>query len=107
MAGEYNRWGGVAVVATSLLLAGSYFTYTKSLYPISLDSPFSTSAPFGLPRSSAQQNKQPITMMSPLQVSGRLRELEESYFVDRGMGVVRYDVSQLPSNSPIVDVRSE
>lgn len=107
MAGEYNRWGGVAVVATSLLLAGSYFTYTKSLYPISLDSPFSTSAPFGLPRSSAQQNKQPITMMSPLQVSGRLRELEESYFVDRGKGVVRYDVSQLPSNSPIEDDRSE
>lgn len=46
-------------------------------------------------------------MMTPLQVSARLRELEESYFVDRGKGVVRYDVSQLPSNSPIEDDRSE
>lgn len=102
-----HRWGGVAVVATSILLAGSYFTYYKNLRAISLESPFSTSAPFGLPRSSAQQNKQPITMMTPLQVSARLRELEESYFVDRGKGVVRYDVSQLPSNSPIEDDRSE
>lgn len=46
-------------------------------------------------------------MMTPLQVSARLRELEESYFVDRGKGVLRYDVSQLPSNSPIEDDRSE
>lgn len=46
-------------------------------------------------------------MMTPLQVSARLRDLEESYFVERGKGVVRYDVSQLPSNSPIEDDRSE
>lgn len=105
--GYFNRWGGVAIVTTSILLAGSYITYSKSMSPISSDSPFSTSAPFGLPRSSAQQNKQPITMMTPLQVSARIRELEESYFVNRGNGVVRYDVSQLPSNSPIEDDRSE
>jgi pyruvate dehydrogenase phosphatase len=33
--------------------------------------------------------------------------LEESYLVERGKGVIRYDVSQLPSNSPIEDDRSE
>ncbi|VVT56524.1 uncharacterized protein SAPINGB_P005131 [Magnusiomyces paraingens] len=104
------RWSSVAVVATSILLAGSYLTLAPRRATISLESssPFSTSAPFGLPRSSSQQNnKQPITMMTPLQVSARLRELEESYFVERGKGVVRYDVSQLPSNSPIEDDRSE
>lgn len=45
--------------------------------------------------------------MSPLQLSSRLRESEESYLVERGKGILRYDVSQLPSNSPIEDDRSE
>lgn len=103
--GPNQRWKSVAVVATSILLAGSYLTFKPR--SIALESPFSSASPFGLPRSSAHQNKEPITMMTPVQVSARLRELEESYFVDRGKGVIRYDVSQLPSNSPIEDDRSE
>jgi pyruvate dehydrogenase phosphatase len=54
-----------------------------------------------------QSTKQSIKMLSPAQVTSWLRENEESYFVDRGRGVVRYDISQLPSNSPIEDDRSE
>ncbi|ODV96029.1 hypothetical protein PACTADRAFT_49449 [Pachysolen tannophilus NRRL Y-2460] len=33
--------------------------------------------------------------------------LEESYMVNRGKGVTRYDMAQLPSNNPIEDAKSE
>lgn len=95
-----------AVAASSLLLAGSYIAFPSLRSVIHSESPFSTSATFGIPNSNGN-GKQSITMMSPLQVSNRLRELEESYMVERGNGVLRYDVSQLPSNSPIEDDRSE
>jgi len=44
-----------------------------------------------------------VEMLSPDQATQKLRRMEESYFVNRGRGVVRYDVNQLPSNSPIED----
>lgn len=97
----------VAVAASSIILAGSYIAFPSFRSTIiSLESPFSTSSTFGIPSTNGN-GKQSITMMSPLQVSSRLRELEESYLVERGKGVLRYDVSQLPSNSPIEDDRSE
>ena len=103
---RYNRLS-VAVAASSIILVGSYFAF-PSIRPstISLESPFSTSSTFGIPRANGN-SKQSIKMMTPLQVSSRLRDLEESYLVERGKGVLRYDVSQLPSNSPIEDDRSE
>lgn len=101
-----NIWS-VAAVTSGLILVGSYFAF-PSLHnsTIFLESPFSASSTFGIPRANGH-NKQSITMMSPLQVSSRLRDMEESYMVERGKGVLRYDVSQLPSNSPIEDDRSE
>lgn len=97
-----------AVAASSLILAGSYIAFPSLRSAIKLESKgsFSTSSTFGIPASNGN-GKQSITMMSPFQVSSRLRELEESYIVERGKGVLRYDVSQLPSNSPIEDDRSE
>ena len=65
---------------------------------------FSTSQSFSIPKSNG---KHVITMLMPPQVSSWLRESEESYLVQRGKGVVRYDVCQLPSNNPIEDDRSE
>lgn len=44
-----------------------------------------------------------VEMLSPQQSDNKLREMEESYHVQRGRGVVRYDITQLPSNSPIED----
>jgi len=44
-----------------------------------------------------------VEMLSPDLATQKLRKMEESFFVNRGQGVVRYDVSQLPSNSPIED----
>jgi pyruvate dehydrogenase phosphatase len=48
-----------------------------------------------------------IEMMSPDQVTQKLRKNEESYIVGRGQGVVRYDVVQIPSNDPIEDDHAE
>lgn len=55
----------------------------------------------------AQQHKEGISLLNEEQVSARLRQYEESYYVRRGKGVTRYDVCQLPSNLPIEDDRSE
>ncbi|KAA8571429.1 hypothetical protein EYC84_001430 [Monilinia fructicola] len=37
----------------------------------------------------------------------KMRRNEESYFIGRGKGVLRYDVVQIPSNDPIEDDHSE
>ncbi|CCF60250.1 hypothetical protein KAFR_0J01860 [Kazachstania africana CBS 2517] len=44
-----------------------------------------------------------FVILDDSQVNNRLRNLEESYLVNRGTGIVRYDISQLPSNHPIED----
>ena len=48
-----------------------------------------------------------LEMMSPEQVTQKLRKNEESWLVGRGNGVVRYDVVQIPSNNPIEDDHAE
>ncbi|ERF68071.1 hypothetical protein EPUS_08507 [Endocarpon pusillum Z07020] len=48
-----------------------------------------------------------LEMMTPAQATERLRKNEESYLVERGKGVVRYDIVQLPSNNPIEDDHAE
>lgn len=58
-------------------------------------------------RNESPYSKQTVTLMNQAQVSSRLREVEESYFVERSNGVLRYDVSQLPSNNPIEDDHAE
>lgn len=48
-----------------------------------------------------------LEMMTPDVATARLRKTEESYIVDRGRGVVRYDLATLPSNDPIEDDHAE
>lgn len=55
----------------------------------------------------AQQHKEGVFLLNEEQVSNRLRQFEESYHVNRGKGVARYDICQLASNSPIEDDRAE
>lgn len=54
-----------------------------------------------------QEAKQQITLLSDSEENKRLTENQESYTVDRNKGVLRYDISQLASNNPIEDDRSE
>ncbi|KAH6695834.1 phosphatase [Plectosphaerella plurivora] len=58
-------------------------------------------------KTTRDDGKRVIEMMTPDQATQRLRQLEESYFVNRGEGVVRYDLVQLPSNDPIEDDHAE
>lgn len=48
-----------------------------------------------------------LEMLTPEQATKKLRKNEESYLVNRGKGVVRYDIVQVPSNSPIEDDHAE
>lgn len=48
-----------------------------------------------------------VEMLTPEQSTQKLRKMEESYLVNRGRGVLRYDLVQLPSNSPIEDDHAE
>ena len=52
-------------------------------------------------------DRRSLEMLTPEQASQKLRKNEESYNVNRGKGVVRYDVVQVPSNWPIEDDHSE
>ncbi|GCE99114.1 hypothetical protein ZYGM_001770 [Zygosaccharomyces mellis] len=48
-------------------------------------------------------NGESIMLLSDSEVNARLRNCQRSYLVERGKGIFRYDVSQLPSNNPIED----
>ncbi|SCW02051.1 LAFE_0E13080g1_1 [Lachancea fermentati] len=53
--------------------------------------------------SSDSENVSTISLLSDKEVTQRLRQQEQSYYVQRGRRVIRYDVAQLPSNAPIED----
>ena len=79
----------------ALLVSGDQF-YTATL---SGDQP--------LAKHTDDSDRQVLEMLTPEQATQKLRKNEESYLVNRGKGVVRYDVVQVPSNSPIEDDHAE
>ena len=60
-----------------------------------------------LSKETGSQGQQQLEMLTPEQVTEKLRRTEESFLVGRGRGVIRYDVVQLPSNNPIEDDHAE
>ncbi|KAI5854073.1 protein serine/threonine phosphatase 2C [Durotheca rogersii] len=48
-----------------------------------------------------------LEMLTPEQATEKLRQSEVSFLVNRGQGVLRYDVVQLASNNPIEDDHAE
>lgn len=48
-----------------------------------------------------------LEMLTPDQATEKLRENEASFLVNRGQGVLRYDVVQVASNNPIEDDHAE
>ncbi|KAL7624712.1 [Pyruvate dehydrogenase [acetyl-transferring]]-phosphatase 1, mitochondrial [Parahypoxylon ruwenzoriense] len=48
-----------------------------------------------------------LEMLTPEQATEKLRQHEASFIVNRGQGVLRYDIVQLPSNNPIEDDHAE
>ncbi|PYH29676.1 type 2C protein phosphatase ptcF [Aspergillus neoniger CBS 115656] len=67
--------------------------------PISGDQPLS--------KHTDDSDRRVLEMLTPEQATQKLRKNEESYLVNRGKGVVRYDIVQVPSNSPIEDDHAE
>lgn len=60
-----------------------------------------------LSKEAGDDSRQVLSMLTPEQATQHLRRSQESYFVGRGRGVVRYDLVQLPSNNPIEDDHAE
>jgi pyruvate dehydrogenase phosphatase len=54
-----------------------------------------------------EDGRRVLEMLTPEQATQKLRKSEQSFFVNRGKGVVRYDLDQLPSNDPIEDDHAE
>lgn len=53
------------------------------------------------------EGRKVVEMLTPEQATQTLRKNEQSYFVNRGQDVVRYDLVQLASNDPIEDDHAE
>ncbi|EED23840.1 protein phophatase 2C family protein [Talaromyces stipitatus ATCC 10500] len=60
-----------------------------------------------LAKQSDDSDRRVLEMLTPEQATQKLRKNDESYIVSRGQGVVRYDITQVPSNSPIEDDHAE
>lgn len=132
---EKNKlFGSRVALISGIIIIGSYITFSSSNY-YNLDTlgsnssnsqliknltsgddnsirnnrfySTSTSSIHQINSISNQQNKEGIYLLNDEQVSQKLRKYEESYYVNRGKGVTRYDICQLPSNSPIEDDRAE
>ncbi|KAM0276699.1 hypothetical protein ACHAQH_006467 [Verticillium albo-atrum] len=58
-------------------------------------------------KTTGNDGKRVVEMITPDQATQKLRKTEQSYFVNRGQGVLRYDLVQLPSNDPIEDDHAE
>lgn len=58
-------------------------------------------------KTTGDDGRRVIEMLTPEQATQKLRRDEQSYYVNRGQGVVRYDLTQLPSNDPIEDDHAE
>ncbi|RBQ72915.1 hypothetical protein VDGD_08880 [Verticillium dahliae] len=58
-------------------------------------------------KTTGNDGKRVVEMITPDQATEKLRKTEQSYFVNRGQGVLRYDLVQLPSNDPIEDDHAE
>lgn len=98
-------------VASGILLISSYLSLSNHYLSDSGDSNsfrnFSSAKSINNSTNNDSSKQQSIFLLNDDEITRRLRNLEESYFVNRGKGVVRYDISQLPSNDPIEDDRSE
>ena len=80
----------------------------RKAFVVTADNIWQANIEGGEPISKYNDNtKKVVEMLTAEQATQKLRQHEESYFVGRGQGVVRYDVNQIPSNDPIEDDHSE
>ncbi|RWA13673.1 hypothetical protein EKO27_g1379 [Xylaria grammica] len=98
----YFRRFSVALLS-SLVGYGAWYTYKGNN---SLDQTFGRAkAPFR--RNVDGSGRNVLEMLTPEQATEKLRQNEASFLVNRGQGVLRYDLVQLASNNPIEDDHAE
>ncbi|AMD21552.1 HFL304Wp [Eremothecium sinecaudum] len=98
-----------AIVGGTLLISYSYMPGHLSADTVKGISQFSTSHVLANAKAKKASESQSnvISLLTEAEVNRRLHSMEQSYLVNRGSGIVRYDVSQLPSNVPIEDTHVE
>ncbi|KAL2136704.1 hypothetical protein VTI74DRAFT_2115 [Chaetomium olivicolor] len=98
-----------AYSSTGTTATGDAATQTRSVLVIGQDE-LHTGTYVGegpISKTTGDDGRRVIEMLTPEQATQKMRRNEESYFVNRGQGVVRYDLNQLPSNDPIEDDHTE
>ena len=101
-----NEWK-YAVIGGALILGYSYLSNVVSSDTIKGIKQYSSVNNLSSDSNESNGNSNTISLLTDRQVDSILHKSEESYFVNRGKGILRYDVSQLPSNAPIEDNRVE
>jgi pyruvate dehydrogenase phosphatase len=91
-----TQTGDAAAQTRSVLVIGANELHTGTFVG---DGPIS--------KTTGDDGRRVIEMLNPEQATQKLRKSEQSYLVNRGQGVVRYDLVQLPSNDPIEDDHAE
>ncbi|KAF7544792.1 hypothetical protein G7Z17_g9665 [Cylindrodendrum hubeiense] len=110
---SYNTAAGVApspaVVSRSLTSTGADGLPTRTVLVVGADElRQGTIVGEGpISKTTSDDGRRIVEMLSPDQADHKLRKLEQSYSVNRGQGVTRYDIVQLPSNDPIEDDHAE
>lgn len=88
--------GGDAAPTRSVLVVGADQLHTGTFVG---EGPIS--------KTTSDDGRKVIEMLTPEQATEKLRKTEQSFLVNRGQGVLRYDLVQLPSNDPIEDDHAE
>ncbi|AJT99867.1 Ptc5p [Saccharomyces cerevisiae YJM1385] len=114
---SHSKALNIALLSGSLLLTYSYYSPKKILSLDTIngikDYSTNTSGNINMPspnpkgtetqKSQRSQNDQSVLILNDSKIEAKLHDREESHFVNRGTGIFRYDVAQLPSNHPIED----
>lgn len=93
----------------SEIASRDYSTSTRRALLVENDQFYTTvlSGDQPLAKESDDSDRRVLEMLTPEQATQKLRKNDESYLISRGRGVVRYDITQVPSNSPIEDDHAE
>ncbi|TGZ83652.1 protein serine/threonine phosphatase 2C [Ascodesmis nigricans] len=96
---------GISTPASAVTPASAATPSGKSVLVVDHGSLYTGTVPPSTPISKETDNdgRKVVEMLSPEEATRKLRRNEESYLVNRGRGVFRYDVVQIPSNDPIED----
>lgn len=116
----YTRDLNFALLSGGVLVLS--YSYFSSKQVVSLDTVkglkhYSTDASGSAPSKAADSSSSDsssgsntgdsLVLLTEQEVNNKLRDRQKSFVVNRGKGIVRYDVSQLPSNHPIEDNHTE